>query len=91
MSRLRKPSELRRVLLGFALALVMAVSARAYEASQFATCAAACGPCAVIAYGCDSCESGSGEGGCFAQGINCAGVECDCGGDPNWECYYYEY
>ena len=91
MSKLRTSSELRRVLLGVAIALCMAVGANAYESSRFATCASACGPCAVIAYGCDSCESGSNGDGCFAQGINCAGVDCDCGGDPNWECYYYEY
>ena len=91
MSKIVKSQEIRKVVLGLALVLMSAVGLRAYDAARFVDCGATCGPCGVIASGCDSCEAGSSGGGCFAQGIGCDSIECDCGGDPNWECTYYEY
>jgi hypothetical protein len=89
MDRIRRSPEIRRVIIGLVLALGMAAGAGAYEAVQYDDCAATCGPCYVLVTGCDSCESGSSGDECFAQGIGCDTVECECG--AGWGCTYYEY
>lgn len=83
--------ELRRVALALAMAVALAAGVSAYEDARFADCIATCGPCTVAALNCDSCNSGGGENSCFAEGTGCSEVTCDCGGDPGWECEYYEY
>jgi len=91
MSRIVRSVEVRKAILGFALVLLSAVGLRAYEAVRFDDCSAQCGPCYVQAIGCASCEAGGNGSSCYAQGVGCGAIVCDCGGNPDWECAYYEY
>jgi len=91
MNGLRSVSEVKKMLMGLALAAAVSVGLSAYSGARQADCVAECGPCAVGAFGCDSCSAGPAPGGgCYAEGIGCDTIICDCGGDPEWGCEFYE-